>query len=582
MLPFNVNAFRQLFPLLSYATEEPALCYLDNAATTQKMASTIDVISNYYQQHNANVHRGSYRLSANTTALFESARQQVKALINANSEKEIIWTKGTTEAINLVANSWGATHLKSGDEILLSYAEHHANIVPWQLIAEKVGAVIRIMPLLADGTIDLIAFEQLITTKTQLICCSHISNVIGKLNPVEQIIKTAQRYNIKTLIDGAQAIAHVPVDVQALQCDFYVFSSHKMYGPTGLGVLYGKETLLTKMPPYQAGGEMIKHVSFSGTTFNKLPFKFEAGTPNISATLGFNNAIEQLLQWDSVSLKQYEQTLIDYTFNALSTVKELRWLVEGKPDVGIFSFTIDGHHHQDVASFLDTYNIAIRCGHHCAMPLMAYLKIDGCIRVSLTAYNTKQEIDRLIVALKLFLSDELNTSINEDTFITKNDYPHKRNNDIHQSRLTPLTEVTNINVEVQSQTLKRITDDFSQAKSWDAKHRLIMLCGKELQRLPKNQCDETSLIHGCESKAWIVVKQDVLSNYTFKGDSDARVIRGLMFITLAAYQGLTKDEILTFDITAYFEKLGLIQHLSPSRGNGLNAIVERIKQLVQQ
>lgn len=576
MLPFDINAFRQLFPLLSSSTEEPMLCYLDNAATTQKMASTIDVITNYYQQHNANVHRGSYRLSANTTALFESARQQVQQLINAKSEKEIIWTKGTTEAINLVANSWGGTYLKSGDEILLSYAEHHANIVPWQLVTEKVGAVIRIIPLLTDGTIDLIALEALITNKTKLICCSHISNVIGKINPIEKIIEIAQRTNIKTLIDGAQAIAHIAVDVQTLGCDFYVFSSHKMYGPTGLGVLYGKEALLKQMPPYQGGGEMIKQVSFSGTTFNELPFKFEAGTPNISATLGFKHAIEQFLQWNLASLKEYEQGLIDYTFQALSAIKSLHWLVEGKPDVGIFSFVISKHHNQDVASFLDTQGIAVRSGHHCAMPLMAHLNVDGCIRVSLTAYNTKQEIDRLITALNVFLTTDFNAISSEISSTNLNHVPNEKQKGCDNV----LSASTQANVEKHSSTAERIISDFSQAKSWDAKHRLIMLCGKELQRLPKNQRDNTSLIHGCESKAWLIAKQDVSLKYSFEGDSDARVIRGLMFIALALYQGLTKEEVLNVNIEAYFETLGLMQHLSPSRGNGLNAIVERIKQLV--
>lgn len=570
MLPFQVEAFRAQFPLLSKTVNSShnALCYLDNAATTQKMSATIDTINTYYQAHNANVHRGSYQLSANTTASFEAARLQVQTLLNAQSEKEIIWTKGTTESINLVANSWGRANLQLGDEIIVSYAEHHANIVPWQMIAEQVGAVIRVIPLLADGTIDMIAYDELLSAKTKLVCCHHISNVIGKINPIEQIITKAKLLGITTLIDGAQAISHVPVDVQTLECDFYVFSSHKMYGPTGLGVLYGKLDVLNAMPPYQGGGEMIKHVSFSGTTYNELPFKFEAGTPNISAVLGFQKAIEQWLQWNNAALKVYEDELTAYTYQQLSGVPSLQWLVDKKPDVGIFSFTLKGFHHQDVASFLDSHHIAVRSGHHCAMPLMTYLKVDGCIRVSTSAYNTKAEIDRLISVLTLFIkqSGQYNEELTDAN--TLKDISSREN--IQASSIA----------QQSAEAMTLVINDFTLAKSWDAKHRLIMLIAKELERLPKELRVEESLIEGCESKAWLIVKQDQYARYSFTGDSDARVIRGLMYITLLAYQGLTKDEVVAVDIKTYFEQLGLLQHLSPSRGNGLLAIVERIKQLV--
>ncbi|WP_448248049.1 SufS family cysteine desulfurase [Thalassotalea agariperforans] len=557
MHPFQISAFRDDFPLLKQKVNNKTLCYFDNAATTQKMSATIDAINEYYQYDNANVHRGSYALSARATTLFEQARIEVKNYLNANSEKEIIWTKGTTEAINLVANAWGRANLLPGDEIVLSQSEHHANIVSWQIIAEQTGAVIKVLPLLPDGCIDTTCLEQYITEKTKLVACCHISNVIGKVNDIASIIAKAKTVNAKTLIDGAQAIAHLTVDVQALDCDFYVFSSHKFYGPTGLGVLYGKESLLTEMPPYQGGGEMVAQVSFTGTSYNSLPFKFEAGTPNIAAVIGFKSALGSFQRWDIASIQAYEQTLTRYAFQQLSLIDELKFIVEKQPDMSIFSFTINAHHNQDVAAFLDTQGIAVRCGHHCAMPLMRYLNLDGCIRVSLTAYNTIAEIDQLVTALKSFISNE-----------------HQLNNVANDHNLAMVA------TQDDRAAVEAIVAEFNQAKSWDAKHRAIMLYGKALKRLPKNLRSDSCLISGCESKAWLVAEQQSDGRYQFHCDSDARVIRGLMFITTSAYQNLTSAEILAFDIHVFFEKLGLTQHLSPSRSNGLNAIVDRIRQLV--
>lgn len=553
---FQNSVFRDDFPLLKHQVNNKPLCYFDNAATTQKMNVTIDAINDYYQYDNANVHRGSYALSARATTLFEQARIAVKNFINANSGKEIIWTKGTTEAINLVANSWGRANLLPGDEIVLSHSEHHANIVSWQLIAQQTGARIKVLPLRADGRIDTGCLDQYITDKTKLVACSHISNVIGKVNDIVAIITKAKTVNAKTLIDGAQAIAHLNIDVQALDCDFYVFSCHKFYGPTGLGVLYGKESLLCEMPPYQGGGEMVNKVSFSGTSYNKLPFKFEAGTPNIAAVIGFKSTLASFKRWDISSLQAYEQTLTSYAYQQLSLIKELTFIFEKQPDIAIFSFTVKAQHNQDVAAFLDTQGIAVRCGHHCAMPLMDYLNIDGCIRVSLTAYNTIPEIDLLVKALKLFITNERKLS----------------NTSENDKLMAQVTKDNSANVE-------RIIAEFEQAKSWDAKHRTIMLYGKALKRLPKDLRTDSCLISGCESKAWLIAEQQPDGRYVFHCDSDARVIRGLMFIITSAYQNLTATEILAFDIHVFFEKLGLIQHLSPSRGNGLNAIVDRIQQL---
>ncbi|MGL1956572.1 MAG: SufS family cysteine desulfurase [Colwellia sp.] len=542
---FDPQKFRQKFPLI---VNNSALQYFDNAATTQKPQSVIDCYDHYYCQLNANVHRASHQLSAKATLAFEQARKRVQSFINAFDEKEIIWTKGTTESINLVAQSLGRNILQSGDEILLSQSEHHANIVPWQMLAQSTGAIIKVLPLTAQGLVDINALENIITRKTKIVCCAHISNVLGRINPLKKIITKAKAVGAITLIDGAQAVAHLPVDVQMLDCDFYVFSAHKMYGPTGVGVLYGKKALLQAMPPYQGGGEMIKTVSFSQeTTYNDLPFKFEAGTPNIAGVIAFAETINFLNQYNSAELIQYERKLTHYFYQALNKLPDVVFIVEGIPDIPVLTFTLKNHHNHDIASALDSYGIALRSGHHCAMPLMEYLKIKGCLRVSLSAYNSIEEIDSFIASLKKVLTVDAN-------FIKPAEKTNYLTDDI-SARFLPL-------------------------KSWDSRHREIMLLGKELQRLDQKYRNEHSLIRGCESLAWLIVEKTQQGVFYFQADSDAKIIRGLLVIALAAFNGKTAEQIKSFAINDYFSSLGLIQHLSPSRGNGLFAIVEKIRLLV--
>ncbi|MGJ8691242.1 MAG: SufS family cysteine desulfurase [Thalassotalea sp.] len=555
MLAFKFSEFRELFPLLKQQINGKDLVYFDNAATTQKMHSMIESSAKYYQQHNANVHRGSYSLSAYATTKFETARTTVATLINADSDKEIIWTKGATEAINLVASCLGRQVLVAGDEIVLSQSEHHSNIVPWQLIAEQVGATIKVLALDHSGRIDTAQLDQLITEKTKIVSVTHVSNVIGKINDLKAIINKAKSVQAYTLVDGAQAIAHVDVDVKALDCDFYVFSAHKFYGPTGLGVLYGKAALLTQLPPYQGGGEMVDKVSFSGTSFNQLPYKFEAGTPNIAGVIGFHRALTDYLAFDLAQLRAYEQSLIDYAFKQLSLIEPLQFIVAEAPDVGIFSFTIKGHHHQDIAAYLDAFGIAVRSGSHCAMPLFEHLALAGCVRVSLTAYNSVEEIDLLVTALTCLIKGLPNQVLPAD--------------------------VASTDTIDEQQSAEQIIASFAQAKSWDAKHRQIMLYGKDLTRLAAEQKNIASLINGCESKAWLIHTISEQGLLSFSADSDAKVIRGLLVITISPYQSLTAKQVLTFDIHGYFKKLGLLQHLSPSRGNGLLAIVDKIKAIAQ-
>jgi SufS family cysteine desulfurase len=556
MTLFDPHLFRQYFPLLQNVNtpslQTGKLIYFDNAATSQKPTCVIDAISEFYHCKNANVHRGSHQLSAQATAEFEQARRIVQQHIKAKSVNEIIWTKGTTEAINLVANSWGLTQLNTGDEIVLSYAEHHANIVPWQIVAQKTGAIIKVLPLDETGRVDQHQLGTIISDKTRLVCINHISNVIGKINPLTAIIECAKAVGALTLVDGAQALAHGSINVQQLECDFYVFSTHKAYASMGLGVLYGKEELLTAMPPYQFGGEMIEKVTFKQTTFNQLPFKFEAGTPNVAAVIAFAKALTFIQKYQQ-GIHVYEKQLTSYLYSQLSAIEQVNFIVSACPDIPLFSFTITGHHNQDIATALDSYGIAVRSGHHCAMPLMEFLAIDGCIRVSLAAYNTIAEIDFFIQCLKNIINIDENSSLN--------------------SLLSSPSDST-VNFVCDSDDIKRL---FSASKSWDARHREIMLLGKKLPRLAKEKRSDDNLIHGCESLAWLEYDKNSIGQFYFYADSDAKIIRGLIVIVLAAFYGKTATEINEFAIEDYFSQLGLMQHLSPSRGNGIKAIVKRIK-----
>ncbi|MFM5682928.1 aminotransferase class V-fold PLP-dependent enzyme [Aeromonas veronii] len=398
------DQLRSQFPALAQEVNGHPLVYLDNAATTQKPQAVLDAIAHYYGVDNANVHRAAHALSGRATRAFETARKTVARFINAPRSHEVIWTRGTTEAINLVAQSWGMSELKAGDEIILSTLEHHANIVPWQLVAQRTGAVIRVIPLDERGDLDLAAYHAMLGPRTRLVSVAHVSNALGTVNPVTRIVESAKAVSAVTLIDGAQAVAHLEVDVQAIGCDFYAFSGHKLYGPTGIGVLWGRTELLERMPPWQAGGEMIDRVSFSGTTFNTLPFKFEAGTPHVAGAIGLATAIDFVMGQDREWLAQYEQALTDYLVTTLQQVPGLRLVGEPGQRVGAVSFLLDDIHPQDAATLLDMQGIALRVGHHCAMPLMESLGIGGTMRTSLACYNNRDDVDALLAAL-LKLSD---------------------------------------------------------------------------------------------------------------------------------------------------------------------------------
>ena len=396
---YDVQAIRAQFPILSRKVKGKDLVYLDNAATAQKPLAVIDALVHYYSHYNANIHRGLHTLADEATAAYEASRVAVKDFVGASSPDEIIFTKGTTESINLVAHSWGKLFLQEGDEIIISSLEHHANIVPWQMIAAEKKAIIRVIPINDDGILDMAAFKYMLGPKTKFVAVVHVSNALGIINPVEEIISLAHEHNALVLVDGAQSSVHLDIDVQTLGCDFYAFSGHKIYGPTGVGVLYGRKDLLESMPPYQGGGEMIKEVRFEHTTYNELPFKFEAGTPNIADVIALKAGIDFIKSLGKPAIRKHEEMLLEYATTQLKEITGLRIIGDVKNKVSVISFVIDGVHPQDLAILLDNQGIAVRTGHHCTQPLMHRLGIVGTTRTSFAAYNTIEEIDILIQAL---------------------------------------------------------------------------------------------------------------------------------------------------------------------------------------
>ena len=399
-LSLDIESIKKDFPLLAQKIHGKPLVYLDSGATTQKPKTVIDVIERYYCTDNANVHRGVHSLSERATVAFETTRQKMKEFINAKHLHEIIFTRGATDAINLVATSFGALQVKSGDEIIVSMMEHHSNIVPWQLLCERVGATLKVIPVDDDGSLDIEAYKTLITDRTRLLSVVHVSNVLGTINPVKHIIDIAHQHHVPVLLDGAQAVSHMQIDVQALDCDFYVFSGHKLYGPTGMGVLYGKTQWLDKMPPYQGGGDMIKRVSFEKTEYNVLPHKFEAGTPNIAGVIGMGAAIDYVKHIGFDTILSHEQALTRYAQEALQHVPGLRIIGNAPNKVGVISFVMEQAHPHDIGTILDREGIAVRVGHHCAMPLMERFNIPATVRVSFGIYNDYQEVDSLITGLE--------------------------------------------------------------------------------------------------------------------------------------------------------------------------------------
>ena len=398
-MPFPITQVRADFPILHQKVYNVPLVYFDNAASTQKPRQVIQAIVDYYEKDNCNIHRGVHYLSQRATEVYENTRKAVQQFIHAPSANEIIFTRGTTESINLVAASFGKMVVGKDDEVLISVMEHHSNFGPWQMLCQEKGAKLKFIPLNEDGSINMISFMTMVNEKTKLVAVSHVSNVLGIINPVKEIIQFAHKYGIPVLVDGAQAISHIGANVQALDCDFYCFSGHKMYAPMGIGVLYGKEKHLEKMPPYQTGGEMIKEVFLDHSTFNELPFKFEAGTPNVEGVYGLNAAIRYLNELGMDEIAAYENSILKYAMERLSFIEDIRIIGNAPHKTSLISFLVGKIHPSDAGIIMDKLGIAVRTGHHCAMPLMEWYKIAGTIRASFAFYNTEEEVDRMIASI---------------------------------------------------------------------------------------------------------------------------------------------------------------------------------------
>ena len=400
----DVENLRKEFPILHQQVNGRDLVYFDNAATSQKPKTVIQALVDYYSGYNANIHRGIHTLAEKATKAYEDTRKTAQKFINASSDEEIIFTRGVTESINLVASSYGRAFLNEGDEVIVSGLEHHSNIVPWQIICEQKKAVVKVIPVLAEGELDVDALKKLVSPRTKVVSVNHASNSLGTINPIKEIIRIGHSVGAVVLIDGAQAGAHLPIDVQELDCDFYCLSAHKMYGPTGTGILYGKKSLLEKMPPYQGGGEMIKDVTFEKTTYNDLPYKFEAGTPNIADVVAFKAAMDFITGLGKENIAAHEHSLLKYATERISKLNKVRLVGTAKEKVAVVSFVLEGIHHFDIGQMLDARGIAVRTGHHCTQPLMTQYCIEGTVRASSAVYNTKEEIDQLIEGLERIIN----------------------------------------------------------------------------------------------------------------------------------------------------------------------------------
>ncbi|HSH41300.1 MAG TPA: cysteine desulfurase [Arenicellales bacterium] len=395
----DIERVRRDFPALHQSVHGSLLVYLDNGATTQKPQSVIDAVRDYYSRDNANVHRGVHELSGRATAAFEGAREKVRDFINAASVREVVFTRGTTESVNLVAQSYGRPALGPGDEVLITEMEHHSNIVPWQLLCQQTGAALKVAPINDEGELVLDEFHRLLSGNTRIVAVAHVSNALGTINPVADLIKAAHEVDAVVVVDGAQAAAHVPIDVQALDCDFYAISSHKVFGPTGIGVLYGKQALLQEMPPYQGGGDMIEHVSLEGSTWNELPYKFEAGTPNIAGAVGFGAAVDYVRDLGLDAIARHENDVFKYATERFSELDGARIIGNARIKCSILSFLLGDTHPSDIGAIVDQKGVAIRTGHHCAMPIMQHFGVPGTARASFAMYNTRADVDALIDAL---------------------------------------------------------------------------------------------------------------------------------------------------------------------------------------
>ncbi|MBV8782188.1 MAG: SufS family cysteine desulfurase [Phycisphaerae bacterium] len=565
-IPIDASGLRRQFPILSTSNGGKPLTYLDNGATTQKPRVVIDAIRHYYEAENANIHRGVYHLSQLATEKYEDARRKVKQFLNAADDREIIFTRGTTEAINLVAHSFAAAFIRPGDEILVSTIEHHANIVPWQLAAQTYGATVRPIPVNDSGELLLDEFEQmLVGGKVKIVAVTHLSNSLGTINDVSRIIQLSHARDAKVLIDGAQWVAHYPTDVRALDADFYAFSGHKIYGPTGIGVLYGKRSLLESMPPYQSGGDMILSVSFEKTLFADLPNKFEAGTPDIAGAVGLGAAIDFLTDIGMGKVAKHEDELGQYLNEQVGAIDGIRVIGTAKRKGGICSFVIEDPpiSAHDAGVLLDLENIAVRTGHHCCQPTMDRMHVSATIRASIALYNTPADVDVLVGALQKIIEQEQKTEHLSAESSAEIQYP------------------TRVAVSV-SAVADELAETFEFLGDRDARTQYLLDLADKIPPMPTELKTESTRVHGCMSIVHLFGQSTGDGELQFIADSDAHIVRGLIGLLEKLFSGQPAHEVLDFDIENFLHRIHLEQFISTQRRNGLAGMIKKIRELAKR
>jgi cysteine desulfurase/selenocysteine lyase len=561
---FDLQKVRGDFPILERKAHGKPLVYFDNAATTQKPLAVIDATRRYYELYNANIHRAVHLLSQLATREYEDARAKVQRFLNAPSAKEVLFTRGTTEGINLVAQTYGRANVGAGDEVIVSWMEHHSNIVPWQILCEEKGAKLRVVPINDRGEFVFEEYEKLLGPRTKLVSVVHVSNSLGTVNPVKRIIEAAHRRGIPVLIDGAQAAAHLRIDVQDLGCDFYALSGHKVYGPTGIGVLYGKERHLRAMPPYQGGGDMIASVTFEKTTYADLPNKFEAGTPDIAGAIGLAAAIDYVESVGLENIASHEDKLLRYATEKVRQIPGVRILGTAAHKLGVLSFVVENPPLSalDVGIKLDLEGVAVRTGHHCCQPVMDRFGLPGTARASFAMYNTTEEIDHFVAVLRRIVTEAGAKA---------------------RPAAAPPVEASYAKAWAASpqEAADKLADTFEFLDDWSERYAHIIELGKKIPPMPAALKTAANYVHGCQSTVHISARKkpgsdDVLE---FVADSDADLVRGLIGILERVFSGQRAEDILAFDVEGFFARLGLDQHLTMGRRNGLAAMVQRVRTL---
>ncbi len=559
---FDLGRIREDFPILKQTVHGKPLIYFDNGATTQKPQAVLDAMNNYYETQNANVHRGVHRLSELATEAYEAARVKAQKFLGAHCLREIIFTRGTTDAINLVAHSYGRSHIQAGDEIVITWMEHHSNIVPWQLLCQERGAQLRVVPITDSGEMRLDELEKLLTPRTKMIALAHVSNALGTINPVRQVIELAHRRGVPVLLDGAQAVPHLRVDVQELDCDFYAFSAHKIYGPTGVGILYGKAKHLELMPPYQGGGDMIRTVSFEKTTYNELPYKFEAGTPDMAGAVGLGAALDYVEKIGLDAIAAHEQHLVRFATQCLNDIPGVRIIGTAKEKAAAISFIVEDPPLSglDVGTRLDLNGIAVRTGHHCCMPLMERYGIPGTARASFAVYNTVEEVEFFAKTLKHIVAEAGSRAKPVPlTFRQEPLYPGP-------SAASP------------DEAAAELIELFDFLEDWGDRYGQIIEMGAKLMPMAAALRTEENRVRGCQSTVFLSARRKPGTNRVeFLADSDADIVRGLIALLQRVYSGQPADKVLAFDLQGFMQRLGLDKNLSMGRRNGLGEMVERIR-----